>query len=141
MRWNTRTTACSASELDYDSRRRFINSCSRQQHAAHAHVRATEFSLKTSTGVLRKHLYEHHADAWVAGCDKLQIPITAKEALSVVSDYRRRQGQPTTGSADSDQRKDRQPFSQEAFVNAIVEFIVADDQVYSFRIPFFYDGT
>ncbi|KAJ7811467.1 hypothetical protein B0H14DRAFT_2606507 [Mycena olivaceomarginata] len=34
----------------------------------------------TSTGILRRHLYEHHVDAWVEGCDRLKIPIKAKEA-------------------------------------------------------------
>ncbi|KAJ7831395.1 hypothetical protein B0H14DRAFT_3464096 [Mycena olivaceomarginata] len=44
------------------------------------------------------------ANAWVEGCDQLKIPIKAKEAAKFVDAYR------------------------EAFVDAIVEFIVSDDQ-------------
>jgi hypothetical protein len=87
--------------------------------------KACKFSLKTGTGVLRRHLFEHHADAWIEGCDKLHIPITAKDAQRVVVDYRNRKGQARTNST----KQLGCPFSQEAFVDAIVEFIVANDQV------------
>ena len=85
------------------------------------------FSLKTGTGVLRRHLFEHHIDSWIEGCDKLRIPITAKEAQRAVTDYRRRKGQANTNSTEN--AKPGRPFSQEAFVDAIVEFVVSDDQV------------
>lgn len=49
-------------------------------------------------GVLRRHLYEHHVDAWVESCDQLKIPIKAKEAAKSVDEYRVRKGQ-KTGSA------------------------------------------
>ena len=85
------------------------------------------FSIKTGTGTLRRHLFENHADLWISGCDTLHIPITAKEAQSTLTDYRNRQGQP---SADNSKQPNLgRKFSQEAFVDAIVEFIVADDQV------------
>jgi hypothetical protein len=89
--------------------------------------KASKFSLKTGTGVLRRHLFEHHADTWIEGCDKLHIPITAKDAQRVVVDYRKRKGQASTNSTE--QSKSGRPFSQEAFVDAIIEFVVADDQV------------
>ncbi|KAJ7852454.1 hypothetical protein B0H14DRAFT_3450727 [Mycena olivaceomarginata] len=38
-----------------------------QKHAADPRSRKKTFSKTTSTGVLRKHLYEHHLDVWVAG--------------------------------------------------------------------------
>ena len=89
--------------------------------------KVTIFSVKTGTGVLRRHLYEHHANSWIEGCDKLRIPITAKEAQRVVSDYRRQSGQASANNVENSQT--RCPFSNEVFVDAIVEFIVADDQV------------
>ncbi|KAJ7936657.1 hypothetical protein B0H13DRAFT_1469856, partial [Mycena leptocephala] len=92
------------------------------------HTGSTKFSRTTSSGVLRKHLYEHHVDAWVEGCDKLKIPIKAKEAASHVDAYRVRKHQKTGATSNSEPGKKRTPFSQEAFVDAIVEFIVGDDQ-------------
>ncbi|KAJ7155918.1 hypothetical protein C8R43DRAFT_884280, partial [Mycena crocata] len=65
---------------------------------------------------------------WIAACDQLKIPITAKEALPTVEDYRRRQSQQSPGSSSSGNRKAQRPFSHEAFVDALVEFIVGDDQ-------------
>jgi hypothetical protein len=98
-----------------------------------ARKKTSTFSLKTGTGVLRKHLYEHHADSWIEGCDKLRIPITAKDAQRAVLDYRRRNGQASANTAEDS--KTRRPFSHEAFVDAIIEFIVADDQVWMSGVP------
>ncbi|KAJ7463220.1 hypothetical protein FB451DRAFT_1043180, partial [Mycena latifolia] len=105
----------------------------RQQHATDSHAKLTTFSGSTSSGVLRKHLYENHLDAWVEGCDKLKITIKAKEAIKHVEEYRNRK-QHTTGTAPNPKPETkRTAFSQEAFVDAIVEFIVGDDQVCFYR--------
>jgi hypothetical protein len=93
-----------------------------------ARKKPATFSLKTGTGVLHKHLYEHHADSWIEGCDKLRIPITANDAQRAVLDYRRRNGQASANTAED--LKTRCPFSHEAFIDTIIEFIVADDQVW-----------
>jgi hypothetical protein len=114
----------------------FLTVC-RQQHATDPHTGSTKFSRTTSSGVLRKHLYEHHIDAWVEGCDKLKIPIKAKEAASHVDAYRVRKHQKTGTTSNSEPGKKRTPFSQEAFVDAIVEFIVGDDQVSFSLLPLF----
>lgn len=50
----------------------------------------------------------------------------AAHVQEAVQEYRHRNGQP---HARSDGPRTRIPFSKEAFVDAIVEFIVADDQV------------
>lgn len=84
----------------------------RHQHAADPRVKVAEFSIKTSTGVLRKHLYERHADAWITGCDKLGIVIKAKEAMPYVNDYRRRKGHfkaNTQENAGYDPNQDHSP--------------------------------
>ncbi|KAF8180256.1 hypothetical protein K438DRAFT_1976772 [Mycena galopus ATCC 62051] len=99
-----------------------------QQHAANPHVGTTKFAKSTSSGVLRKHLYEHHINAWVEGCDKLKIPIEAKEAARFVDAYRVHKHQKSSSTSDSKPGKKRTPFYKDAFVDAIVEFIVGDDQ-------------
>ncbi|KAF7358762.1 HAT family dimerization domain-containing protein [Mycena sanguinolenta] len=100
----------------------------KQQNSANPHVGTTKFSTNTSTGVLRKHLYEHHLAAWVEGCDRMKIPITAKEAAPHVEQYRIRKNQKTSSTSTQEPGRQRTQFSQEAFVDAIVEWIVSDDQ-------------
>ncbi|KAH9920264.1 hypothetical protein B0H21DRAFT_668206, partial [Amylocystis lapponica] len=102
--------------------------CKYVQASKKDHV-VKHYGLGTGTGPLRRHLYERHADDWISRCDQLHIPITAKEAQPAVADYRRRQGQNNTSTSHSGQPVLRRPFSNEAFVDAIIEFIVADDQV------------
>jgi hypothetical protein len=80
-----------------------------------------KFSERTGTGVLRRHLYEYHLSEWVKGCDQLGIQITAKGAMPAVNAFRGLRVEPEETA--------RKPFSNEAFVDAIVEFIVGDDQV------------
>ncbi|KAK6992491.1 ribonuclease H-like domain-containing protein, partial [Favolaschia claudopus] len=101
----------------------------KQRHSANPRATAPKpFASSTSTGVLRRHLFEHHLDAWVEGCDRLKIPITAQDALLRVNEYRARKNQATSGGSTSASDKKRTPFTQDAFVDAIVEWIVSDDQ-------------
>lgn len=52
-------------------------------------------------GVLWNHLLGHHANLWIAACDKLGIPITAKSAQRTVDEYRtRHQQQPDTNASE-----------------------------------------
>ncbi|KAJ7836917.1 hypothetical protein B0H14DRAFT_3141636 [Mycena olivaceomarginata] len=99
-----------------------------QQHATDAHIGMTKFAKLTSTGVLRKHLYEHHIDVWVEGCDQLKIPIKAKEAARFVDAYRVRKHQKTGNTSNSEPGRREDLFRRRRFVDAIVEFIVGDDQ-------------
>ena len=101
----------------------------RQQQVMGTRKKSSKFSLKTGTGVLCRHLFEHHADKWIEGCDKLCIPITAKEAQQALADYRHQKGQANTNTNSTEHSKPGLPFSHKAFVDTIVEFIVADDQV------------
>ncbi|KAJ7817323.1 hypothetical protein B0H13DRAFT_1923007 [Mycena leptocephala] len=112
-----------------------------QLRVTHPHVKATAFSLNTSTGTMRKHLYERHADEWISGCDQLGIPITAKDAQPAVEKFRQRYGQQSGTGGTTSGAKGRRPFSHEAFVDALVEFIVGDDQIRSssLRRHFFSD--
>lgn len=85
----------------------------------------------TSTDARRKHLCKIHGDAWVQECRNKGIPITASSAMPAVEAYLRRHpdaGANTFFTAPLTSGP-RPEFSQEAFVDAIMAFIVSDDQV------------
>jgi len=86
----------------------------------------TRYGKKTSTTVRRSHLCESHPSAWIAACNKLGIDITAKGAQNTVQNYRKEHNQASSAADPEDLRKH---FTREAFVDAIVDFIVSDDQV------------
>jgi hypothetical protein len=46
-----------------------------------------DFSLMTSTSVLRQHLFESHLDPWIVACNDMKVKINAKEALPVIQAY------------------------------------------------------
>ena len=79
------------------------------------------FESATGTSNLRKHLYTSHLEQWVSSCQQLNLKITAKAALPVVQEFLK---MPATPSLEP-----QQEYSKEAFINALVEFIVGDDQV------------
>lgn len=93
------------------------------------------FATSTSTSSIRDHFAADHIDEWVAGCDKLNIKITAKTVQGAVANSRRErgEGQGNTGVSAEDAR--RPSFTHEVFIDAIVEWIVADDQVRFFICP------
>ena len=92
----------------------------------------TSFSTTTGTSGLRKHLADRHLSAWISGCDQLDIEITAAAVRSQVIQHRQRQGQQSCDDTNGSSLR-AQEYSPEAFVDAIMEWIVADDQV-SFNI-------
>ena len=103
-----------------------------QQHETNPMIEVVSYSDTTSTTVLRKHLADNHLATWVQGCDQLNISISLSGKLKKdIEDYRRQtksQGSPESTNEKSDQP--RTQFSPEAFVDAIMEFIVANDQVH-----------
>lgn len=102
-----------------------LNDLNRNIHATNPSYKITKFSVKTSTGTIRRHLIEEHMNVWVSGCDELGIKIKAKSAQAALDGYRKGKGQPTGRMP-----QERTSYSREAFVDAIIEFIVGDDQVY-----------
>ena len=80
------------------------------------------FAITTSTPNLRKHLYSEHIEEWITGCDDLKIKITAQAALPAVYKFCA-ESEPTSLEAE------HQEYMKEAFVEAILEFIVDNDQV------------
>jgi len=83
--------------------------------------------MTTSTGSLRNHLLRDHIDEWITSCDKLKIKCQGGPNVQEKLDSWRQ----ACGGDRSNQTKEsaRKTFSNEAFVDAIVEFIIADDQV------------
>ena len=93
----------------------------------------TWYGKNTSTTVRRNHLYKSHLSAWIAACDKLGIDITAKSAQNTIWNYWKQHNQVSSADNPEDLWKH---FTPEAFVDAIVNFIVSDDQVMSFCCVF-----
>ena len=104
---------------DHQSIILFIN---RQAHEVNDDHVIAAFGANTATGTLRHHLFENHVESWVSACEKLDIEITAQEAQSAIHAYHNLPKK--TSLEDS-----RPEFSPETFIDALVEFIVADDQV------------
>jgi hypothetical protein len=78
--------------------------------------------MTTGTGSLKKHLSGEHIEEWVTSCDDLGIKITAEGALPAVREFR---VEPEPTSLEGKQ----QEYTKEEFLEAILEFIVGDDQV------------
>lgn len=85
-----------------------------------------EWKPKTSTTNIREHFCKAHMADWVSACDKAGIEISGKTALQAVAEFR---ANPQTGQNLRGEGNKRLPFSDEAFVNALVDWIVSDDQV------------
>jgi hypothetical protein len=94
----------------------------RHAHGIDPAYRVSSFGTTTGTSNLRKHLFTDHLEQWVSSCDQLKIPITAKAALPEVQKFRNE-------PADTPLESERPDYSKSAFVDALVEFIVGDDQV------------
>ena len=94
----------------------------RHAHAIDAAYQVSSFGTTTGTSNLRKHLFTDHLEQWVTACDQLKIPITAKAALLEVRKFR-------NAPADTPLESERPEYSKGAFVDALVEFVVGDDQV------------
>ncbi|KAJ7898216.1 hypothetical protein B0H14DRAFT_3124424 [Mycena olivaceomarginata] len=88
----------------------------KQRHAVNPHIGTNKFSPPTPVLVSCADIfYEHHVDEWIEGCDRLKIPIKAKEAAKYVDEYRHIDF--GTGKEES------------AVFAAIVKWIVGDDQM------------
>ena len=94
----------------------------RDIHSTDPSHHVTDFSNTTSTSNLRKHLFTDHIANWITSCDQLNISITAAAAVEAIRKFRK---EPATTSLESE----RPQYSKEAFTDALVDFIVGDDQV------------
>ena len=90
--------------------------------------KVTSYSITTSTSSLHNHLLRDHIDEWIPSCDKLKIKCQGGPCMQEKVDSWRQ----AHGGDEFQQTKERthKTFSKKAFVDAIVEFIIVDDQVY-----------
>ena len=98
----------------------------RTDKATNPQCKVACFAKSTSMGTLQTHLAAVHLHEWVAACNKEKIKISAKSVQEFVMEYQNNNGE--EGPSKMGERK-RKPYSRKGFVNAIVEFIVTDDQV------------
>ncbi|PBK87989.1 hypothetical protein ARMGADRAFT_1084967 [Armillaria gallica] len=75
--------------------------------------------------------FYQHLSLWVATCDKLKIKITLEKAEAVVAAYRDPQGQSSNTRRVAGDLGDIPRFSLEAFVDALIAFIVGTDQSFN----------
>ena len=66
-------------------------------------------------------MYKEHLDAWVSSCASMEIPITSKVALEYLKEVQE--------GKQIGEEEEHQQFTQEAFVDALTDFIVGDDLV------------
>lgn len=88
-----------------------------------------KYSGGTSTTGLRNHLATEHLEEWVDSCGQFNIKISGKEAKVLVANLWQRCGEHVQEPAVPGEWQGRQPYSNEAFIDAIVAWIVGDDQV------------
>jgi hypothetical protein len=76
---------------------------------------------------LRNHLLSHHAEEWVKDCQQRKIALRGKEGGEALAKV--------TGVPVDHQAEAQVPFTQDSFLDGLVQFIVATDQVFFF-FPF-----
>ena len=81
-----------------------------------------EYSMHTATSSLRSHLLKSHMNEWVSECKKLNIVSRGKEGKKAITMVL---GLPVQHLAEG-----CVPFNQQSFTNALVQFIVATNQVF-----------
>ncbi|TFK27518.1 hypothetical protein FA15DRAFT_701912 [Coprinopsis marcescibilis] len=83
-----------------------------------------DYSCNTGTSTMHQDLIAHHQDKWIPACLKMGLSLTSVKAKIALRQYCE-----VHGHASLDPAEDMIPvFSSEAFIDAIVEFIAADDQ-------------
>lgn len=113
----------------YNCRSSVADLSHRQLQSVNASHKLKIYKGSTGSGNLRKHLYTKHPADWFSSCDELGIDIVSadKKLQSLLVSYREQRGQAPKPASDS--TISRRKYTPEAFVDAIVQFIVADDQV------------
>ena len=99
-----------------------LNIFYRQAHAADPDHHVATFATTTSTSNMRKHLFTDHVAEWAKSCEDLHIPITSIAAINAIRKFCK---EPAATPLESE----RPQYAKEAFIDAIVDFVVGDDQV------------
>lgn len=91
----------------------------REIHATNNEHSITHFGPRTATGPIRAHLIVHHREIWMKTCGELGIKVKIPASLRGENE----------NAIINDQGHPHRPFSNENFVDALIEFIVGDDIV------------
>lgn len=96
-----------------------------------------QYGEKTTTGVLRDHLFHSHVDTWIPACDSMGLKIEGKEKMQAkVKQWRAvKAGEPV--SKELEETDNIPPFSDEALLDAIAELVTCDDLVSSLVVSTF----
>lgn len=84
--------------------------------------RVHHYSDSIRTGTLQAHLLNNHLDKWVDRCQRLNIELKGKEGKEALEKF--------TGLPLQCQAKACVPFSQEAFLDGLVQLTMATNQVF-----------
>jgi hypothetical protein len=87
-------------------------------------VTVHKYQASTATGPLCTHLFKHHAEEWFKACKQDSVELRGKQGKAVVERF--------TGVPVEHQAEAQIPFTHDNFLNALVQFIVATDQVLIF---------
>jgi polyhydroxyalkanoate synthesis regulator phasin len=82
-----------------------------------------------ATSNLCCHLVTHHLDSWIKGCEDLNIKITAEDARPFVDEHLCRQGKFCSGKSSEKMADEIPEFMDKLYTDAIIDWIVTDDQV------------
>lgn len=74
---------------------------------------------------------DHHMKNWAEACNQLSIKLTAKAAITHIAVYH---VELDTAEVliNSNPQPERISFTSEAFVNALCDWVISDDQVFLF---------
>lgn len=95
------------------------------------------YSKTSSTSSYRTHLSKIHIARWVDSCDQLKIPISGDDFQPLVEEYRSQRDNRSKICTENSNIEERLAFSAEAFLDAIMDFVVGDDQV---RLNYLYNS-
>lgn len=88
----------------------------------------TTYGPKTTTSVIRNHLFSAHADTWIEACDRMKITIGGMGAFQAkVAAHRAKHAPGASQSAPDSQAEPVPEFSREALLDAIADLVIVDD--------------
>ena len=87
------------------------------------------FSLTTGSSNLREHLVDCHHDEWVKSCLDLGLTIKGKDGMAAKAVYEAEHLGGYLTNPSLVLSEDCPRFSREAFIDGLIEWIIANDQV------------
>ncbi|KAK0460198.1 uncharacterized protein EV420DRAFT_1641527 [Desarmillaria tabescens] len=94
----------------------------------HKNAKDKTYSMSTGTTSLRHHLIREHLKLWVTACDRLGTLIKGN-GTKAAEKFRKANGMTMPSDASCSDTSSIPEFSHDAFIDAIIEWIIADDQL------------